>query len=181
MLAWKTALSYAKALFSVSGSEEEIQKRHEALQDLAAIMQEHPQVLQILSCPELPVEERLQTIEKLLKLNLPPVLRSFLEELLRRRKVNYLIPVASEYHKLVVSHLKSLDVNVESFEPLSEAIRKELLLKLENKFQKKINLIETVNPQLLSGFVLLIGNNQLDLSIKSKLTKLKQLILKGDA
>jgi F-type H+-transporting ATPase subunit delta len=181
MLKRKTAVNYAKALFAIPGSEEDVQQRQEGLERLVAILREHPQVLQILSCPELSVEDRLQTVEKLLQSHLNPILKQFLGELFKRRKTNYLVPVASEYHKLVVDDLKSLDVGVESFEPLSETSRQALLSKLEHKFKKKINLIESVNPELLSGFVLLIGNKQLDLSIKGKLIKLKQLILKGEA
>lgn len=181
MLSRKIAVNYAKALFAVSGSQKEIQKRQADLEQLVAIIREQTYLLQLLCYPELSVEERLKTVEELLQLHLDPVLRRFLGVLLKRRKVNYLISVASEYRKLVIHDLKSLDVDLQSLEPLSEGTRKELILKLENKFKKKINLMETINPKLLSGFVLLIGNRLLDLSIKGKLTRLKKLILKGEA
>ena len=164
MLIRKTAVNYAKALFAVPGTQEEIQKRQADLEHLVDVIRQEPSVLQMLSYPDLPIQERLNQVEALLK-----------------RKANHLTVIASEYHKLVVDDLKSLDVDVESLEPLSEDTRKKLLAKLESTFKKKINLIETINPELISGFVLQIGNKLLDLSIQSKLTKFKKLILKGEA
>lgn len=180
MLTWKMAVNYAKALFAISGTTEQIQKRQEGLDHLAAMMHEYPQLLTMLSCSEFSIKDRLHIIEHKLKVDLDPMLKRFLEELFRRRKIHYLGAIATEYYKIAANYLKNLDVHVESFESLSEPLRKRLLLKLESKFQKKINLIESVNPELLSGFILLMGNKQLDLSIKGKLTKLKQLILKGE-
>lgn len=180
MLLRKTAVNYAKALFAVSSSKEEIQKRQADLEYLIAAVRDQPYVLQLLCYPELAVEERLNKVENLLKLNFDPVLKRFLGILLKKRKANYLIAVVSEYHKLVINDLGSIDIDLESSEPLSEISRKELILKLENKLKKKINFIETINPNLISGFVLLIGNKLLDLSIRGKLTKLKKLILKGE-
>lgn len=181
MLLRKTATNYAKALFAVSTSQEEIQKRQADLDYLVAIIRDQPYVLQLLCYPELSVEDRLKMVEKLLKLDFDPVLSRFLGMILKKRKANYLIAIVSEYHKLVLNDLKCLDVDLESSEALSEATRKDLLLKLENKFKKKIHFIETINPNLMSGFVLLIGNKLLDLSLRGKMTKLKNLIVKGKA
>jgi F-type H+-transporting ATPase subunit delta len=181
MLIRKTAVNYAKALFAVPGTQEKIQKRQADLEHLVDVIRDQPPVLQLLCYPELSIEERLKKVEELLKMEFDPILRKFLGVLLKKGKANHLIAVASEYRKLVVNDLKSLDVGLQSLEPLSENTRKKLLSKLENNFKKKINLIETINPKLLSGFVLQIGNKLLDLSIKGKLTKLKRLILKGEA
>lgn len=181
MLLRKSAVNYAKALFAVPASPEEIQKREADLEHLVAIMRKEPYVLQLLCYPELPAEERLTAVEKLLNLDFDPVLERFLGLLLKKRKVNHLIAVASEYQKLIANDLGTLDVNLQSAEPLSTNTRQEVVSKLEKKFKKKINLIESLNPNLISGFVLLIGNKLLDLSIRGKLTKLKKLILKGEA
>lgn len=180
MLIRKTAVNYAKALFSVSCTREEVQKRDAFLEHLVAVIRSHPPVLQLLCYPELSADDRLKKIEEWLKIDLDPVLKQFLRVLIKRRMVNYLTVIASEYHKLVFNDLKSLDVHLESLEPLSKVTREKLMLKLENNFKKKINLIETLNPKLLSGFVLLVGNRRIDLSIKGKLEKLKKLILKGE-
>lgn len=181
MLIRKTAVNYAKALFAVSGTKEEIQKRQADLEHLVAVIRDQPAILQLLCYPELSVKDRLEKVEELLKIDFDPVLKAFLSVLLKKRKVNYLIIIASEYHKLAFDHLKSLDVNLQSIESLTEDIREKLVVKLENTFNKKIILTETIDPKLLGGFVLLINNRLLDLSIKGKLTNLKKLILKGEA
>lgn len=181
MLIRKTAFNYAKALFAFHSNQEEIQKRLADLEYLVEVIRDQPSLFQILCYPELSIEDRLKNVEKLLEIEFDPILRKFLGVLLKKWKVNYVIRIASEYRKLVINDLKSLDVGLESLEPLSEDTRKKILSKLENNFKKKINLIETINPKLISGFILQIGNKMLDLSIEGKLTKLKKLILKGEA
>ena len=180
MLIRTTAYRYAKALFELSGTTQEIQKRYADLEQLVSIIQDQPSVMQLLCYPEFAAEECLKMIEKWLNRDLDTIVKQFLRVLIKRKKMNHVMVIFSEYHKLVINDLQSLDVHLESLKSLSELIRKKLLLKLENKFHKKINLIETINSQIMSGFVLLIGNERLDVSLNGQMAKLKKRILKGE-
>lgn len=171
-------MKYAKGLFLACTSPQEIEKIQRDLDYLVNVIEKEPNILQLLSCEELSVEVRVNTIEKLLQADLTPLLKNFLSLILKKRKVKYLKSIGLEYRKLLTAYSKSLDVNVQSFEPLSETVRQELLLKLQYKFKKKIHLIETINPELITGFIVLIGNKMIDLSILGQLKKLKTLILK---
>ncbi|MEO1652624.1 MAG: F0F1 ATP synthase subunit delta, partial [Bacteroidota bacterium] len=49
----------------------------------------------------------------------------------------------------------------------------QLIKKLESSLNKTIELKEEVNPHLIGGFVIHIGNSQIDSSIKSNLQRIK--------
>jgi ATP synthase F1 delta subunit len=99
--------------------------------------------------------------------------------LIHRHKVSAIRKISGEYHKLVASGLKEIEIEVTSAQPLNEALKQVLRSKLEKKFQKTLEIVERVDPGLLGGFTILVHNQLLDLSIKGKLIELKKQLLKA--
>jgi F-type H+-transporting ATPase subunit delta len=69
-------------------------------------------------------------------------------------------------------------VRIETSVALSDALKKELKDKLAQNLQKTIILKEEVKSELLGGFILHIGNSQIDNSIKNSLQRLKLNFIK---
>lgn len=180
MIHKKEAVNYAKALFKISGTPEQIQQRQADLELIGTLVKKEPKVFKMLSCPELSTETRMETLENGFKVVLDPLVKNLLSLVLQRGKMKILHQIAIEYHKLVIHHLQGIDVEVASASPLSEKVKKILREKLESLLKKKIDLIETIEPALLGGFTLLIHNQMLDLSVKGKIVNLKKQLLKGE-
>lgn len=171
------AANYAKALFKVQGSLEQIQLRQKNLEELAECIKEHPKMLYLLGCPEVSAHDKLEFLQKNLQQQLDPHVKRMLELMLKRQLASQIRWSAAVYHDLVVESLKGIDVEVSAAAPLTPATKKALLEKLEAKLQKKINLIETLDPKLLGGFTLHIHDQLLDLSLQGSLMKLKRTML----
>lgn len=172
------AANYAKALFKVDGSAEQIQHRQRNLEELAEWIKEHPKILYLLGCPEINADDKLEFLQKNLQKQLDPHVRRLLGLMLKRQLASQIRWTAAVYHDLVVESLKGIDVEVAAAAPLTSLTRQALLEKLEVKLQKKVNLIETLDPKLLGGFTLHIHDQLLDLSLQGTLMKLKRTMLK---
>lgn len=61
--------------------------------------------------------------------------------------------------------------------PLSEELRNALKLKAEQIAGGKVSLEEKVNANLIGGFLLQVGDTQLDASVQSKLTKIREQVI----
>lgn len=179
MISRQKIVNYARALFNIEGSSSEIQQRQEDLKSLAKILSETPDLQSILDYPEMTVEKKMILLEKLLKKPLNPSIKNLIALLINRRKSKIIQKLSSEYHNLVVHELKEIDVEISTPESLTREEKQILTKKLEDKFHKKTNLIETINPALLGGLTILVHNQILDLSIKGKLMNLKKQLLKA--
>lgn len=179
MSSHQKTVNYARALFHVKGSLEEVHQRQKDLELLADVIKQNPKMLYLLGCPELSVDAKLAALEDALKIELEPFVKRLIILLLKRRKATQIRQVASEYHKLVIHSLKEMDVDIVTAEPLTDQAKQLVRDKLEHKLQQKVNLIETIDPTLLGGFILFIHNQMLDLSIKGHLMNLKKAIVVG--
>lgn len=179
MMSHQKIVNYARALFNIKGSLEQIEQRQQDLEEISEIVSKTPDLLSLLSYPELAVEQKLSLLETLLQRILDPFVKKMIGLLIKQRKIKIIRKLFAEYHKLVVYSLKEMDIVVSTGEPLMGEERSILKGKLGDKFQKKVNLIEIVDPTLLGGFTILIHNQMLDLSIKGKLMNLKKQLLKA--
>lgn len=180
VLSYQKTASYARALFDVPGSVEEIQGREKDLGAIADLVKQEPKLLTLLSSSDLTVEKKLSLLEEFLQKKLDVCVRNLLACVIQRRKTTAIRQIALEYHRLVIHHLKEIEVLVTSAFPLTEEEKETIRGKLETKWKKKVHLIEALDPSLLGGFTLLVYNDLLDLSIKEKITKLKKQLFKAE-
>ncbi len=180
MILKKTAIGYATGLFDVESSVEELYAREKFLRELSELIRDYPQIQQIISCPEVSSDYRVAILEKLLDTKLDVLSRNFIKIILKTRKTPLLASIASEYHKLVVGKLKTVDIQVNSVDFLREETHNLLRNRLESKLDKNVVIEESKDPSLVAGSVLFIGNQLLDLSIKGQIEKLKKQLLKAE-
>ena len=60
---------------------------------------------------------------------------------------------------------------------LTDSEKAQIKAKLENKFKKEFNLINTINEEILSGLMIKIEDTLIDLSLRAKLNTLKKQII----
>ena len=63
---------------------------------------------------------------------------------------------------------------------LSDSIVLQVQQMLEKEFQSKVELSQKVNPEIIGGFVLRIGDQQYDASILNQLKKIKEQLLQTE-
>lgn len=180
MISRQKSANYARALFNIEGSSEQVHSRQEDLEDIAEVIRGFPEILYLLGCPQLSIENKMLALEKILKRNLDPHTKELIGLLLKQRKAVQIRQIAFDYHKLVMLGLKEMDVEIAAVEPLSEQAKGTLKAKLEDKLKKKVNIVEVIDSSLLGGFTILVHNQMLDLSIKGTLTNLKKQLLKAE-
>lgn len=179
MISHQRVANYAKALFDVPGTAEEIHQRQQHLQRVAALLTEHPEIVHLLGCPEVVAEKKLKVLEQVIEGPLNGTVRNLLAFIMQRGMANAIRKIANEYHKLVIYSLKEIEAKVVTAQPLTEQEREILRAKLEEKFQKKALIVETVDPSLLMGMTVLVHDQMIDLSAKGIFMNLKKQLLKA--
>ena len=101
----------------------------------------------------------------------------FLLFLLKKKLLVNIEGIASSYATLVKEHFDILEVYMVSSSPMDEKAKKILLEKLGSAYGKKVDIVEKVDPKLLGGFILKIGDQFIDASVKGRLMELNQKLL----
>lgn len=178
MIKHQIAVNFAKALFNLGGSSQEVQKREEELQLLAKLAKEVPGMISYLGSPQLDLTQKIASLEKSVGHPLDPHVVKMLGVLAKKHTLSALRQIATEYHKLVVNQLKEVEVDIASAEPLTEEEINLIVKKLEQTLKRKPSITKNLDKNLLGGFTLLAHDKFLDLSLRGKLTKLKSQLTK---
>ena len=123
---------------------------------------------------------KLTILKKIFEGKIDKLTMSLFEIITRKNREKYLPETAKAFLHQYNEVNGIVESTVTTVAPLTAPIRKEitaLLDKLTNK--KKIQLTEIVEPNLIGGFVLKIGDKQLDESVSSKLRELKLQFQQG--
>ncbi|RJG07608.1 F0F1 ATP synthase subunit delta [Noviherbaspirillum cavernae] len=165
------ARPYAEALFRVAKSG-----------DLAAwsgLVSEMAQVAglaevkEFASNPKLSDQLVAETFLSLLKSNVGAEAKNFVAMLVENNRLTLLPEIAEQFHALKNAQEGAADAEITSAFEMSDAQVKDLVATLERKFGRKINPSVTVDPSLIGGVRVLVGDEVLDASVRGRLQQMQ--------
>ena len=81
--------------------------------------------------------------------------------------------IANQYHTLVNQHSGISDATIHSAFPIADAQLKEVVAALERRFARKLNPTVQVDPGLIGGIRVVVGDEVLDTSVAARLEQMK--------
>lgn len=170
----RAALRYAKAIINFALEQ---QKEVEVSNDMLLIaktIDESKDLQLLLSSPVLKSEVKKSTLKEVFSDKVSPLAFSLIDLLIENKRINLLSIVAKKY-KVLFEELKGIELaKVTSAVPLTEALKKQVLAKVKELTGKEATLQNIVNPDIIGGFILRIGDIQYDASVANKLQVLKR-------
>jgi F-type H+-transporting ATPase subunit delta len=173
----KITVRYAKALFSLAREGKEFELLKSDMQTLYMCTREIPELNLVLKSPVIKVSDKIRLFDETFRGTFSPVTLSFIKIVLERRREEYLEGISRYF----LSLLKSID-GVQQAElvtavPLNDMLRKSILNFIHERFNTKVELQEEVDEKLIGGFILRVGDQQIDASISSKLERIKKSLV----
>jgi F-type H+-transporting ATPase subunit delta len=108
--------------------------------------------------------------------NFQRLTQHFLQTLAQHRRLSYLPEIIDVYHDLLLMGRNQVKASILSAQQLSKWQLESITKVLENKVGKSVVLAPEVQPDLLGGIVVRIGDTMLDSSVQNKLMKLQQVL-----
>jgi F-type H+-transporting ATPase subunit delta len=165
------ARPYAEALFRVAQAG-----NLAAWSDLVSEMAQvggNADVLAYARNPKVSDSDIAATIQSLLKSPLTPEAKNFLDMLLANGRIELLPEIGAQFAQLKNSAEGAADADIISAFELSAAQVSELVATLEKKFSRKLNPNVTVDPSLIGGVRVVVGDEVLDTSVRAKLQSMR--------
>ena len=167
------ARPYADALFETArASGEGLERWLAFVEELAALMS-HPQVAQVVADPKLGDAQVVDLLASLVKQPLPATGTNFLKLLVANQRLAVLPEVAVQFRQLKNEAEGVADCLIESAFPLSDGQVSDLLAALSKRFGTRLRPSVQVNPALIGGVRIAVGDQVLDSSVRARLNQMQ--------
>ena len=101
---------------------------------------------------------------------------NFLESLIERHRMPAIFRIRAEYERLWDEENKLLPVQITSAVPLDEETVRSIGDRISEQTSQTVELSSSVDPDLIGGIVLRVGNVILDASIRNRLNQLRKTV-----
>ncbi|KAK6182891.1 hypothetical protein SNE40_010473 [Patella caerulea] len=170
---------YAHALYSAATKEKKLDAVETELKALGSLLKTDAKFADFCSDPSLKRLEKKAAIEKIsAKLKYSSLTSNLLTVLAENGRIKKINGVVSAFEKLMSAHRGEVQCVVTTAKPLDNASQKEVLTTLQGFVKKgeSIQLQMNVDPSLIGGMVVTIGDKYIDMSIASKVKTYTSLI-----
>jgi ATP synthase F1 delta subunit len=169
---------YSHALFEVASEHDVIDDVREQLGQFADELDQNRDLQVFLFSPYFSSQEKKDGIGKIVD-GADERFLNFLELLAERHRMPVIFRIRRAYDALWREENKLLPVTVTSAVELDEGLVKGLGERIEEQTGKKVELTSRVDPDVLGGLVLQVGNMVLDASIRNRLEQLRKQVAKA--
>jgi F-type H+-transporting ATPase subunit delta len=165
---------YARAFVRVSLRKGEAQAWYSQLKNFTELLAKTPLLASSLSNPGIPFAKKRAVVEKLTD---QTVLRNFLLHLAQRNRLRLLPEIICRGQQLLDNEAGVARASVRTASPMSAEEKLRLSESLKDFFQKPILVEDFVDPELLAGMMIRVGDTILDGSLKGQLKLLEHQLI----
>lgn len=169
---------YGDALFEVAKEEEKLDELHEQLGQFADAVRENRDLQVFLFSPYFSSAEKREGISKAVS-GADSELVNFLELLAEKHRMPAIFRIRERFDGLWAEENRRLDVRLTSAIELDKSVVNRVGKEIERQTDRKIDLTSEVDPDVLGGLVLRVGNMVLDASIRTKLERLRKEVARA--
>ncbi|MDP1686075.1 F0F1 ATP synthase subunit delta [Hydrogenophaga sp.] len=167
------ARPYAEALFQASGAG--AADTGAWLDELASVAADE-QLRQYAENPRTTPEQVFTLVTGVIKASLPTMAQNFLRTVIDNGRLAALPEIADQFRALKNAQQGAFDAVVYSAFAIDSAALADLSGVLEKRFARKLNLQVELQPELIGGIRVVVGDEVLDTSIKARLEHMKSAL-----
>lgn len=171
------ARPYAKAVFDLAQQENAFDAWTAALEQLAVISND-ADFSALVSDPRVEGAKVAELLTDLAKDSLPEGGANLIKLLVQNDRVQSLVDINQQYTDLVAKANALVNADVITAKPLTEDQKSSLAAALEQRLGLKVQLEETVDPDLIGGAVIKAGDMVIDGSAKGRIEKLTTALMR---
>jgi F-type H+-transporting ATPase subunit delta len=168
------ASRYAKSLIDLAGEQKLVEKIKEDMDLFYDTLKANPELKAVLANPIVSQQKKTKILEEIFEKRVNKVTIAFFKLMIGKGRGEVLYFTAGEYVHLYDIANNIIGARVVTATPLSAANKKTLAADIEKATGGSVKLEVKVDPALIGGFVLTVGDRQVDTSIASDLNKLKK-------
>jgi ATP synthase F1 delta subunit len=172
------AAVYARSLFEVAKDSDKLDDIRDQLGEFADALAESHELQVFFFSPYFDTQEKQEGLEKALD-GADPVFENFLKLLIENHRMPVLFRIRRAYEGLWREENRLLPVQVTSAVELDSKTVKQIGDRIAEQTDRKIDLTAQVEPDILGGIVVRVGNSVLDASVRNRLEQLRKQVARA--
>jgi F-type H+-transporting ATPase subunit delta len=169
---------YSRSLFEVAMEHDKLDEIHEQLDEFVDALEATHDLQVFLFSPYFSTAEKKDGLRKVLE-GPDPALENFLELLIEKHRMPVLFRIRRQFDERWQDEHRLLPVQVTSAVELDDATVEQIKNSIAEQTDRQIELTTEVDPDILGGIVLRVGNSILDASIKNRLETLRRRVARA--
>jgi F-type H+-transporting ATPase subunit delta len=169
---------YSRALFEVALESDKLDEIRDQLGEFADAVHENRDLAIFFFSPYFSTQEKKDGLQRAVE-DADETLVNFLELLVEKHRMPAIFRIRRQFDERWQQENRLLPVQVTSAIELDEATVKEIGDAIGKQTDRRIDLSSEVDPDILGGIVLRVGNSILDASIRSRLERLRKQVAKA--
>jgi F-type H+-transporting ATPase subunit delta len=169
---------YARSLFEVAEEHDKLDVVREQLGAFSDALAEDRELSVFFFSPYFSTQEKKDGLERAVT-GADEAIMNFLELLIEKHRMPAIFRIRARYDTLWEEANRLLPVQITSAVELDEGTIKELGDRISEQTGRKVELSSSIQPDILGGIVVRVGNSVLDASIRNRLDQLRRAVAKA--
>ena len=165
------ARPYAEALFEVA-AKGDVQAALQQIDALAAVAADD-QLRQFADSPKVTSQQVFDLIASVVSTPMSVTLQNLLRTVIDNGRITVLPEIAAQFHALANANAGVSDATVSSAFPIEPAQLPDVVTALERRFGRRLNVTVAVEPALIGGIRVVVGDEVMDTSVKARLEQMR--------
>ncbi|MDD7915450.1 ATP synthase F1 subunit delta [Polaribacter ponticola] len=170
----RAALRYAKAILNLAKDSKEESAVNKDMQLIATTIFENNELEVVLKSPVIKSADKMKVLKAMFSDNVSNITLGLFNLLQENKRISMLEAIAKQYSIIFDFYKNTQVAKVTTAVPLTKEVEEKVLAKVLALTGEKANLENEVNPAILGGFILRVGDVQYDASISNHLNELRK-------
>ena len=172
------AVVYARSLFEVAKDQDKLDTVRDQLGAFTDAVSQTRELQVFFFSPYFSSQEKKDGLERAVT-DADPVVLNFLELLIEKHRMPVIFRIRSNFDRLWEDENQLLPVEITSAVELDQSVAKQLGDRIAEQTGRKVELSSRVDPEILGGIVVQVGNSVLDASIRNRLDQLRRQVARA--
>ena len=175
----RVTIRYAKALLQLSMEQKSLEQSYADMVLIDFVCSESKELSLLLKTPIVKTDRKLNILKQIFETKLGKISMMFVNIIANKKRESLLGPIAKSFISLYKSHNNIESATVTTATPLSNDLKAEVISFIKKYDDKKVELTEIVDENIIGGAIIRMGDKQLDASVSSEISELRQMFNKN--
>lgn len=169
----KVAYRYAKSLLGIAIEQKALENVHNDMQLINLVCSENKDLEMLLKSPIVKSDKKNAILSEIFGKHISKISNTFISIILIKKRESILADIATAFIDLYKTEKNIATASVTTAVKISEQQKTKIIDLLKSQGSTSVDLKEIINPDIIGGMILKVGDKQIDESIKRKLSNLE--------
>ena len=164
---------YVVALFDVALEKNNLDEVYDEFTSFSEILKREKKFFDLLMTSSIGKKKKKVILNHIFGTEMNTYLKNLLYILLDKNRFDFIGDIYQDFRKTYFDHQNMVEALVLTVHPIDDRLQAELKEKLEKRFDKKVKVKNQIDPSILGGVVVYVGEQVIDGSVRKQLSEIK--------